>query len=238
MNSGNVRYIELRKFVLRRGLMPERFNEYFGRAAMPALNRLGCFPVGLLHVLVGPENPSALAVIPHASEVSALSAWDRLKSDPDYRREAASFLNAPPDNPAFLKVETIILKAFPSMQQIAISGGTSPTDPRIFELRRYESHGEAAADSKVRMFEEGEIALFRKVGLRPVFFGKTLSGAPMPSLHYLVAFRSQSEREEGWSRFLSHPEWRKMSTLPGNTDAEIVSSISSVLLRPADCSQI
>ena len=57
---------------------------------------------------------------------------------------------------------------------------------RILELRIYESHSTKAGQKKIEMFNEGgEIAIFRKTGLRPVFFGETLIGPLMPNLTYM-----------------------------------------------------
>jgi len=37
---------------------------------------------------------------------------------------------------------------------------------------------------------------------------------------------------------MSNPDWAKLRSTPGYADAEIVSNISNVFLRPAPCSQI
>ena len=67
---------------------------------------------------------------------------------------------------------------------------------RIFELRVYESHSRQAAKKKIDMFNEGgEIAIFRKTGLQPVFFGETLFGPAMPNLTYMLVFDSMASRD-------------------------------------------
>ena len=88
------------------------------------------------------------------------------------------------------------------------------------------------------MFNEGEIAIFRRTGLRPVFFGETLIGSRLPNLTYMLTFDNIEQRDKNWSTFVSDPEWKKLSTTPGYTDAETVSNISNVLLSPAPYSQI
>jgi hypothetical protein len=47
-----------------------------------------------------------------------------------------------------------------------------------------------------------------------------------------------AERDKNWSAFGSDPEWKKLSTTPGYGDAEIVSNISNLFLRPTSYSQI
>jgi hypothetical protein len=88
------------------------------------------------------------------------------------------------------------------------------------------------------MFEEGEIALFRKLEMRPVFFGETIVGRDMPNLTYMLAFDDLAAREKAWNTFASHPEWNKMKSQPGLSDGEIVSNISNWIVRPLAFSQI
>jgi hypothetical protein len=109
---------------------------------------------------------------------------------------------------------------------------------RIFEIRTYESNNAKTLARKIRMFDEGEIDLFRKAGMVPVFFGETIVGRNMPNLTYMVGYDDLADREKTWSTFVSHPEWKKMLAQPGVSDAEIVSNISNSIVRPATSSAI
>jgi hypothetical protein len=71
-----------------------------------------------------------------------------------------------------------------------------------------------------------------------VFFGETLIGARQPNLTYLLTFESVAARERSWAAFREDPEWRQLWSTPGLTDPEIVSNVTSILLRPAPYSQI
>jgi hypothetical protein len=88
------------------------------------------------------------------------------------------------------------------------------------------------------MFDDGEIAIFRRLGLTPVFFGQTLIGANMPNLTYMLAFDNLAAREKAWQAFAQDPEWQKLRAQPGLSDAEIVSNISNSILRPLPGSDI
>jgi len=88
------------------------------------------------------------------------------------------------------------------------------------------------------MFNTGETALFRRTGLQPVFFGETLIGTKLPNLTYMLTFPDMATRDKNWGTFIADPEWKKMSATPGFTDAEIVTNISSVFLRPTSYSEI
>jgi hypothetical protein len=110
---------------------------------------------------------------------------------------------------------------------------------RVFELRTYESHNETAGLKKIEMFEKaGEIAIFRRLGLAPVFFGRDVVSAHMPSLTYMVGFNDMAAREKGWAAFGEDPEWVKLRGTPGYSNADIMTNISIQLLRPTDYSQI
>jgi hypothetical protein len=88
------------------------------------------------------------------------------------------------------------------------------------------------------MFDDGEIAIFRRLGMSPVFFGQTLIGGNMPSLTYMLAFDNLAAREKAWQAFSQDAEWQKMRVQPGLSDAEIVSNISNSILRPLPGSDI
>jgi hypothetical protein len=51
------------------------------------------------------------------------------------------------------------------------------------------------------MFNEGgEIAIFRRTGLAPVFFGEALVGSKIPNLTYMLGFDDMEALEKGWPR--------------------------------------
>ena len=45
-------------------------------------------------------------------------------------------------------------------------------------------------------------------------------------------------REKSWNAFRTDPDWKKLSTAPGYTDAEIVVDIENQILAPTGYSQI
>jgi hypothetical protein len=128
--------------------------------------------------------------------------------------------------------------AFEGVPKLEVPAATKDNTPRLFELRTYESHSKKANKKKIEMFNRGEIAIFRRAGLAPVFFGETLVGAKMPNLTYMLAYPDMAAHDKNWGAFISDPEWKKLSTTPGYTDPEIVSNISNVFLRPTAYSQI
>jgi hypothetical protein len=231
-------YYELRRYQLRNGPQGKRLDEFLEQRAIPALNLYGVQPVGVFTGVLGDTNPVVYALLRHTSleSIVAVRAW--LAADQEFQRAGAHYVDVPATDPAYARVESWLLVAFDGMLEIELPPGAGTTAPRLFELRRYESHSEAALRRKIEMFNTREIAIFRRTGLRPVFFGETLIGSRLPHLTYLLAFEDMAARERCWATFRADPEWKQLWSTPGLTDAEIVSNVTSVILRPAPYSQI
>jgi hypothetical protein len=103
-------------------------------------------------------------------------------------------------------------------------------------MRTYESHSDKAALNKLKMFNAGEVPIFRRTGLTPVFFGETVIGTKMPSLTYMLTFADMTARDAAWSAFSKDPEWKTLSADPQYK--ENVSAISDIILRPTPYSQL
>jgi hypothetical protein len=233
-------YYELRRYQLRRGPGQQIVDAYLKDAAVPAWQRAGAGPVGVFTVMIGPSSPSFYVVIPHKSLDAFAALPERLAADADYQKAGAAYLGAAATEPAFVRIETSLARAFDGMPHLELpfGGGENGKRTRIFELRRYESHSEKAAKKKIEMFNTGEIAIFRRAGLQPVFFGETVAGPDMPNLTYMLVYEDMAAHDKQWGAFSADPEWKKLSTTPGFTDPEIVSNISNMYLRPTAYSQI
>ena len=231
-------YYELRQYHLRRGPQVKLTDDFLREAAVPTWKRLGIGPVGVFNTTIGSDTPTVYVLIPHLSLESVGTTAARLLADPEYQRAGAAFLNAPSTEPVYVRMESVLMLAFESIPRLEVPPGVAENRPRLFELRTYESHSEKANLKKVEMFNNGEIAIFRRTGLRPVFFGRTLFGSKLPNLIYMLTFDDMTARDKNWAAFIADPEWKKLSTTPGYTDGEIVSNISNAFLTPASYSQV
>lgn len=232
-------HYELRRYRFRRGPMQKRADEYFKDALIPACTRAGCGPVGVFNVSMGAETPTAYVLITHPSAESAAGLGTKLAADADYRKAGAAFLDAPATDPSYLRIESSLFVAFTGLPKIEVPEKKG----RIFELRIYASHSEAANAKKVEMFNgppelPSEIAIFKRCGMGPVFFGQALVGENLPNLTYMLCYADQTARAAAWAAFGADKDWQKLRATPGYTDPEIVSSITSMLLGPAGYSQV
>jgi len=228
-----------RQYIVRNGTQPRRLADFLQNAAIPALNRLGRRPIGVFEVVAGLPSPTLFTLVPLAS-ADALATLDAsLEQDEAFVRAAAPYVEALAADPVYVRQEVSLLAAFPNVPRVEVPAAAASKGPRLFELRTYESHNERAHRAKMRMFTEmGEVEIFRRCGLTPVFFSRTLAGPRMPSLTYMLVHENMAGREKSWGAFRDDPEWKKLASTPGYSDAEIVSNITTVFLRPSSYSQI
>ena len=228
-------YLEWIRYTLP-GRRDKRVENYYEGAAIPALNRLGINDVGVFNVMYGPNDPSLYLLIPHDSIDSVMNTQQKLSEDTVYTAAANEYLESSISDPAFVRVERGLMRAFAGMPRVEpptkMLGGK-----RIFELRIYESHNPIKAQKKIDMFNDaGEIQVFRETGLTPVFFGETIFGRLMPNLTYMLVFEDMAERDRHWETFRTSDGWAAIKDLEEFRDT--VSNITDIILRPASCSQI
>lgn len=230
--------LELRYFRLRNTLDNQRgrLSEYLGKSVAPAIQRTGAGPVGLFSSSIAPDSPFLLLLVQHASLAAFGECWQKLAADADLKA-ATDALYRQVSLP-YQRMEVCLLRGFRGFPGIETPPAEPGRPPRVFELRTYESNTPETLAKKIGMFEDGEIALFRRFGLVPVFFGEAVAGPKMPNLTYMVAFDNLAAREANWRAFATSPEWKKMAATPGLSDGEVVSNISSVILSPVAGSMI
>jgi hypothetical protein len=224
-------FLELRKIQLRNTTDNQRgrATEFIGKVYAPALSQAGAVTVGLFSPIVAADSPFVLTLASYAS----LDAFDQVQTklwgDAAFLKEAERATSGPL---LFERMEVSLLKGFPGFPGIELLPGDSSKPSRIFEMRTYESSTPLSLKKKIKMFEDGEIDIFRKYGLAPVFFGEQIAGGRMPNLTYMVAFENVTTRDASWRAFGGSAEWKKLSSTPGLSDGEVVSNITNMLLAP------
>jgi len=231
--DGKQEYFEWRKYRLHVGTKKNLLGNFLRKVGIPAMNRIGIGPVGVFNAMYGPNSPTLYVLLVHKSLDTVMNSASLLMADKEYRKAGADFINAPLSEPTYVRMESSLMVAFKDMPKLEVP----EKGRRIFELRTYESHSIKAAKKKIEMFNEGgEIAIFKKTGLQPVFFGETLIGPQMPNLTYMLAFKNMADRDKKWGIFRIDPAWKKLSANTAYKDT--VSNITDIILRPASYSQI
>jgi hypothetical protein len=233
--NANQEFYELRIYTCKTQEQENVVVDYLEKAAIPALNRLGNKNIGVFKVLKPEATIRIFVIIPFQTIEAFIKVEEKLLKDEVYKTAASAYLNAPATEPAYDRIESSLLKAFSHMPKIEVP----EKKQRLFELRRYESASEGAGKMKIEMFNQaGEIDIFKKVGFKPVFFGKTIVGTMLPNLTYMITFDDMADHDKKWKAFGSDPQWKKISTIPEYADAKIVSRITSTILVPTPFSQI
>jgi hypothetical protein len=213
-----------------------RVSEYLEHGLAPALARAGSKLCGAFANVIAPDGPYYVTVSQYASLTAFESALAQLKSD-DAHRAALEKLSAGSGVP-FVRLESSLLRSFDKMPAPVLTDTSQIHAPRIFELRTYESPSFVALARKVGMFNDAEMGIFERLGMRPVFFGETIVGPRQPNLMYMLSYDDLAARDTLWKAFGKDPEWAKLRVQPGLTDPEIVANISNVILRPLAFSAI
>ena len=232
---GSRDYYELRTYTLETAKQKAGFDRFMKEACIPAMNRINIKPVGVFYPIKEDEISPAYVLLRHTSLDAVSTMVEQLGMDDEFMERGAAFLDAPAAKPAYKRVESSVMEAFSGMPSIE----TPIKSPgRILQLRIYESPSVKTGLKKIEMFNNGEIDIFRRTGLHPVFFGKTIAGAHMPNLTYMLVFNNMDERKKNWKQFVGHPDWKAISSIPDYADKKILCNIQNIFLRPAPYSQV
>ena len=226
---------ELRYFQMRNGNQGQRTSEFLNKTLMPALQRAGAGTMGFFGAVIAQQSPFALALVSYPSMAAVGEVWEKLAADKAFQKGADEYSSM--TELSYIRMESSLLRAFDGWPAIT---APKPLDKgsHIFELRTYESPNVKASKRKIKMFNDAEAGIFKRLGMQPVFFGETIVGKNMPNLSYMVTFESLAEREKLWGDFGKDPQWQKLRAVPELADALIVSNISNAILRPMPFSPI
>jgi hypothetical protein len=234
--------IELRLYRLDAGPMREKFEKFLADVAIPVWNRIGVKPVGVFSMTEGtnpnnskiPVSTDLYVLLPHESGEAFATADQRLWADAEYQKAGEAVINAPKESPAYRRIESSVMLAFDAVPQVVVP---TTKDTRVLQMRTYESHSDLKAHKKMEMFQAGgELKIFARAAMTPVFFGETLAGSKIPNLTYMLSFEDMAAQKAGWAKFGADPEWSKLSGAAEYKDT--VSAITNMLLKPLACSQV
>lgn len=230
---GSKDLFELRAYATASADKQKALEQVLGSAFVPAFNRAGVSTVGVFKPAEG-DNTALFALLVHRSLEAVATLPAKLMADAEFLKAAAAVMEAPMKDPLYQRIESTIMLAFDAVPHVEIP---SKRETRVLQLRIYESHNETKAAKKVEMFNQGgEVDIFRRVGMPPVFFGQSLVGPKLPNLTYMLGFDDMDAQKRGWDAFIKDPAWLKLKADPQYADT--VSNITNLMLRPVEGSQI
>jgi NIPSNAP len=207
-----------------------RLTDFLQHSAVPAFARAGIAPCAYFAAMIAEETPFVMTIASYPSLAAMEQQRAKLSADTEYKKALTAYNSQPGLN--YERIDSFLGRGFHRFPEMIVPKDTAGRPGRVFELRRYESNNATTLARKIKMFESGEIAIFERLGMRPVFFAETIAGAQMPNLVYMLSFDDLASREKLWKAFGADLEWQKLRSMPGNSDAEIVSNISVTLLQP------
>lgn len=227
-------YFLTRIYKMQSGPSGKLLSTYLSDALLPALQRLGLGPVGVFNLSYGDATPQVYVII-SGNDLEKLAKLDLLLAkDPAFVTAAAPFWATPATQSPFITVTSRLSIAFEGFPQLVVPA----KEPRILQLRTYISPTFAAHERKVEMFHQGEFRIFEESGARGVFYSDNLIGPDLPSLTYMLAHKDLAAMDQNWKNFLSHPDWKKLSSNPRYASEPIVTHVDNLVLTPTAYSQI
>jgi hypothetical protein len=209
----------------------KRVTDYLETGRFPALTHaVSAKPIAALSNLVGPDGPAILTITQYASLAAMQQALTAVEADAAHQK-ALETLSSGPGLP-FVTIESSLFQSLAVIPAPVLPTDAATRTPRIFELRTYQSQSVPARQKKAAMFNTGEIAIFQRLGMFPVFIGESVIGPRQPNITYMLTFDSLAEREKHWQAFGADPEWKTLSAPPELKDAQIVANISNTIWRP------
>ena len=209
-------YYEVKIYRIKDKTQETVMDAYLKDAYLPALHRAGIPIVGVFKPI---ETDTAFGkliyvFIPFKTIEQYAQLSGKLIKDQVYAQAGKVFLDAPFNNPPYVRYESILSKAFSHMPQFRVPAFTTPKSERIYEYRSYESATEAKADKKISMFNEGgEMGIFESIGANAVFYAKVILGSQMPRLLYMTTYADMKSHDERWAAFRIHPDWKRLSAM-------------------------
>lgn len=144
-------------------------------------------------------NSMVVCIVAHENREAADKAWSDVENDDTWktawaRAQQAGHLLAKPPSSLYLTAAEITPAA-----GITSSSGTQP---RIFELRKYNT-GAERLPATVDQFQEGLASILAKVGMTPIIYW---TADDRSSFVYLLAHKDREAARASWTAFL--PEFR------------------------------
>ncbi len=216
--SSKQTFYAIRVYQLKTQQQETRVDSFLQYALIPALHRQGISQVGAFKP-VGNDTAAIRKIflfipLKNLDQFVTLSA--SLAKDTRFLADGGSYLDAAYNDPPYVRIESILLQAFPEMPAYAAPWSGQPySADRIYELRSYEGPTEKLFANKVQMFNQGgEIPLFARLDFHAVFYASVLAGAHMPNLMYMTSFDNMAARDQHWKSFSDDPFWKQLVASP------------------------
>lgn len=191
--------------------------QYLKNAYLPFLHKAGVEKIGVFKPITNDtSSDKRIYVLIPLKTIDQIDKLDEaIWKDAEHEKNGSVYLNTAYNQPAFIRKENMLVKAFEGMPGYSVPNLTGLVTEKIYEFRSYEGPTEKMYRSKVDMFNAGqEIQLFERLQFNALFYGSVLVGDKMPNLVYMTSFNNMAERDAKWKDFSADPVWKDISTRP------------------------
>lgn len=214
-------FYQLKVYHLKDNSQEQRLDQYLQQTYLPALHRAGIEKVGVFKPAETAVSSTTAAaeqlvyvLVPFKSSDQFFKLAETLEKDKQYTTAAQDYLNAPFDNPIYNRFESVLMEGFAGMPQFVLPKLQASPAERVYELRSYEAATEQLHENKISQFNNGELAIFQRLGFNTIFCGQVKAGNRMPSLMYMTSFENKAARDAHWKSFSDDPTWKTLNAQP------------------------
>ena len=167
----------------------------------------GAGSIGVFSSSVAEDGPFLILLTSFKGYADMEACQFKIEANPDYRTARDEWEKG---GPPYERHQVNLLRGFPGYPVMTPPPTEGRKASRLFELRMYELENFGQVLRKVRMFDEGETAIFVRAGMLPVFFGVTYAGTNLPSVYYMLGFDDLAAREACWRKSSGDPAWKTL----------------------------
>ncbi len=214
-NAADRYYYQIKVYHLKSSKQVAMVENFLQNAYLPALHKLGIKNIGVFKPITEADTTDRKIYVftPFKSMDELEATPAKLLKDQQYLTNGKDYLDAPVANLPYVRIETILLRAFEHAPTVDLPKLTANKTDRFYELRSYESGTEKIHANKVEMFGP-EVAIFKQINANGVFYAQVIAGSRMPNLMYLTTYNSKEDRDEHWKAFQANADWKVLSAKP------------------------
>ncbi len=214
-NAADRYYYQIKVYHLKNTKQVAMVENFLQNAYLPALHKLGIKNIGVFKPITEADTTDRKIYVftPYKTMDELESTPAKLLKDQQYLTSGKDYLDAPVANLPYVRIETILLRAFDGAPMVELPKLTANKTDRFYELRSYESGTEKIHANKVEMFGP-EVAIFKQINANGVFYAQVIAGSRMPNLMYLTTYNSKADRDEHWKAFQANADWKVLSAKP------------------------
>lgn len=215
VNAADRYYYQIKVYHLKSTKQVATVENFLQFAYLPALHKLGIKNIGVFKPITETDTADRKIYVftPFKNMVELESIPAKLLKDQQYLANGKDYLDATVANLPYIRIETILLRAFDGAPTVELPKLTANKTDRFYELRSYESGTEKIHANKVEMFGP-EVAIFKQINANGVFYAQVIAGSRMPNLMYLTTYNSKEDRDEHWKAFQANADWKVLSAKP------------------------